>query len=167
MARGRHFTYQYRLVWRYAGEKRDRTYVSDSPSSVLRMLRRIGTDEPWMGCSPTQIKRCWAWICRRLGVPFEAVADLSAKQALLKLRDSYPPLEYIRVEQRQVAPWTEMLDPLTSLRTASADRTDKRRQQNIETVEAMTREQLDAWRWIPDEQSDKFRRRSDLGRKDG
>jgi hypothetical protein len=164
MSLGRRFNFQYRLVWKYQGEKRPRTYVSDSATAVLRLLRRIGTDEPWMGVTPTQLKRCWAWIARRRGVPFEAIADMTPKQALLALRDSFPALEYIRVESRQVAKWNEVLDPLNSLRTDATARGDRQRQELIDTVEQMAREQLDAWRWVPDEQAQQQRAHGSFGK---
>lgn len=166
MSRGRRFNYQFRLVWKYQGEARPRTFVSDSQSTVLRMLRRIGTDAPWLGVTPTQLKRAWAWVARRRGVPFDAIADMRPKETLLALRDSYPPLEYIRVESRQVAKWGEVLDPLDLLKTASTAASDKKKQATIDEVEQMTREQLDAWRWVPDEKTEQLRTRNDFGKKD-
>lgn len=166
MSLGRRFNFQYRLVWKYQGEKRPRTFVSDSASTVLRMLRRIGTDAPWMGVTPTQLKRSWAWVARRRGVPFEAVAEMPPRDALLALRDSYPPLEYIRVESRQVAKWSDVLDPLQTLKTPSTTKGDQQKQALIESVEQMSREQLDAWRWVPDERTEQLRTRNDFGKKD-
>ena len=162
MKRRRRFSYQFRLVWRYKGQRRIRTLVSDRPDVVLRMLRRVGTDEPWMGVTSIQFRRCWAWLARRLGVDFAAVADISPRQALLSLRDSFPPLEYIRVESRQVAPWTEMLDPLQSLRTPGTPKADAKKVATLTLAERMAREKtLDTWRWVPNDESERFRRRMD------
>lgn len=165
MTRRRKFSFQFRLVWRYKGQRRERKFVSERPDAVLRMLRRVGTDEPWMGVTPTQFRRCWAWLARRLGVDFAVVADISPRQALLSLRDSFPKLEYIRVESRQVAPWTEVLDPLQSLRTAGTARSDAKRELVLEVAEDMfndpDRARLDKWRWVPNDESERFRRRMD------
>lgn len=166
MAKGRRFDYQFQLVWKYQGEQRPRKFVSDSASVILRMLRRIGTDEPWLGVTPTQLKRAWAWVARRRQVPFEAIAAMGPKQTLLALRDSYPPLEFIRVESRQVAKWGEVLDPLTTLASNRTPKADQQKRDLVASVEAMDRATLDAWRWVPDEATQQARMRSDLGKKD-
>lgn len=165
MSKGRRFTFQFRLVWKYVGEQQPRTYVSDSASTVLRMLRRIGTDEPWMGVTPTQLKRTWAWVARRRGVPFDAIAEMRPRDALLALRDSFPPLEYIRVESRQVGTWTEVLDPLATLVSSKQSRVDQKRLATLAAAEAMSRAELDAWRWVPTEENQRRLTRNELGKK--
>lgn len=155
--------YQYRLVWKYQGQKSVRKLIASSPTTILRMLMRVGTDEPWMGINPTQLKRTWAWLARRLNVNFDAVADVTPRNALLGLRDSFPALEYIRVETRQVAPWVEFLDPLVNLRTPSSDKMDTKRLATLAEVEGMTRAELDAWRWVPTDESQALRTRNDHG----
>lgn len=157
--RRRRFDYQYRLVWKYASEKAPRQFVSDRAFAVLQLMRRIGTKEPWTGCTETQMKRSWAYVARRQNVPFEAVAEMSLRQALLALQASFPKLEFIRVEMRQVAEWTTVIDPVRALATEYTERAMAKRAKTVAAIEAMTREQLDAWRWIPDPEADKFRRR--------
>lgn len=159
--RVRKFGFQFRLVWKYKGEQRPRYFVSDNPGAVLRMLRRIGTDEPHMGVNASQLKRSWAWLARRLQVSFAAVAHIEPREILIRLRDSFPPLEYIRVEQRQVAAWTEMIDPMNGLKRPTTEKTDIKREMTMATVQGMTREQLDAWRWVPDETAQAVRIRGD------
>lgn len=166
MAKGRRFDYQFRLVWKYQGEQRPRTFVSDSASTMLRMLRRIGTDAPWLGVTPTQLRRVWAWVARRRNVPFEAIANMPPSAALLALRDSYPPLEYIRVESRQVAKWTEVLDPLVTLATPSTPKADQKKLDLLAQVAAMDRATLDVWRWVPTDEDQQRRARNDMGKKD-
>jgi hypothetical protein len=156
---GKRFARQYRLVWKYEGQKHPRILVSDNSNSILRMLRRVGTDEPWMGVTPVQFKRCWAWVARRLNIDFGAVAHMGPREALLALRDSFPKLEYIRVDSRQVAPWVELIDPLESLRTMSTGRADQKRLALFEEAESMSEEELAAWRWTPDPEREAFRRR--------
>lgn len=157
--RRRHFTFQYRLVWKYQGEKNVRQYVSDRAFAVLQLLRRVGTKEPWTGCTETQMKRSWAYLARRQGVTFEVVAELGLKQALLNLQATFPKLEFIRVEMRQVAEWTTVIDPMRKLATVYTERAGVKRAKTLSRIEALTREQLDAWRWIPEPNADKFRRR--------
>jgi hypothetical protein len=157
------FSYQYRLVWRYKGEKRNRYYVSDNPGSVLAMLWRVGTDKPWRGVTATQFRRAWAWYARRLNVSVEAVKDISPLEILTRLQESFPVLDYIRVEQRQTAPWVEMLDPVSNihnLRPKTIDVEEKRSKFRV-TVARWSREELDAWRWLPDEATQKLRTRGD------
>jgi hypothetical protein len=157
MRRIRRFSYQYRLVWKYRAEKRARLLVSDRPNAIRRMLRRVGSDKPELGVTPTQLKRSWAWLARRLDVGFEAVSHIEPREILFRLRDSFPRLEYVRVEQRQVGPWVEMLDPLNNLMTGSTLKAEEKRAALLERVQAMTREELDAWRWVPDEQAQAVR----------
>jgi hypothetical protein len=157
--RVRHFNFQYRLYWKYRTEKSPRQYVSDRAFTVLQLMRRIGTKEPWTGCTETQLKRSWAYLARRQNVPFEAVAELGLRQALLNLQATFPKLEYIRVEMRQVGEWTTVIDPVRKLATVYTERAAQKRAKVVATIETMTRQQLDAWRWIPDPESDRFRRR--------
>lgn len=157
--RVRRFSFQYRLYWKYKTEKAARQLVSDRAFAVLQLMRRIGTNEPWTGCTETQLKRSWAYLARRMDVPFEAVAELSLRQALLNLQATFPALEYIRVEMRQVAEWTTVIDPVRKLATVYTERAEKKRRARLVELEALTRAQLDAWRWVPDPESDRFRRR--------
>lgn len=157
--RVRRFSYQFRLYWKYKGEKAPRQMVSDRAFAVLQLMRRVGTSEPWTGCTETQLKRSWAYLARRQNVPFETVAELSLRQALLNLQATFPKLEYIRVEMRQVAEWTTVIDPVRKLATVYTERAERKRRARLLELETFTREQLDAWRWIPDAESDKFRRR--------
>jgi hypothetical protein len=157
--RRRHFTYQYRLVWKYVGEKNARQHVSDRAFAILQMMRRIGTKEPWTGCTETQMKRSWAYLARRLNQPFEVVAEMSLRQALVALQASFPKLEYIRVEMRQVADWVQVVDPMRVLATRASDKRAMRSATLVDSVDALSRSELDAWRWIPDPEADKFRRR--------
>lgn len=157
--RTRRFDYQYRLVWYYKGEEHPRQFVSDRAFSVLQLMRRIGTDEPWTGCTETQLKRSWAYLARRQNVDFSVVAELSLRQALLNLQATFPKLEYIRVEMRQVAEWTTVIDPVRKLATVYTERAERKRRARLGELEQLTREQLDAWRWIPLEENDKWRRR--------
>jgi hypothetical protein len=157
------FSYQYRLVWRYKGEKRNRYYVSDNPGSVLAMLWRVGTDKPYRGVTQTQFRRAWAWYARRLNVSIEAVKAISPLDILTRLQESFPVLDFVRVEQRQVAPWVEMLDPVTNihlLRPKTITAEEKRHAFWV-SVARMTPEELDAWRWLPDEATQKLRTRGD------
>lgn len=155
----RHFDYQFRLIWKYKGERNPRAFVSDRAFAVLQLMRRVGTKEPWTGCTETQMKRSWAYLARRQNVPFEAVAEMTLKQALLALQASFPKLEYIRVEMRQVGTWTPVLDPVKKLATVYTERAGIKRAKTLARIEALTREQLDAWRWVPEPISDQFRRR--------
>lgn len=157
--RVRHFAFQFRLVWKYKTERHPRQMVSDRAFAVLQLMRRIGTREPWTGCTETQLRRSWAYLARRQNVDFSVVAELGIKQALLNLQATFPKLEYIRVEMRQVAEWVQVIDPVRKLATASTERAAKRKRERLAVLEQMTREQLDAWRWIPDAESDRFRRR--------
>lgn len=160
-ARARKFDFQYRLVWKYRGEHRPRYFVADRPASVLRMLRRVATDQPELGVTPTQFKRAWAWLARRIGVSFPAVAEIPPAEILIRLRDSFPRLEYVRVEQRQVGAWAETLDPLVTLRTPAIAKSEAKRQELVNVLQTFTREQLDAWRWVPNEQAQAVRTRGD------
>lgn len=153
--------YQYRLVWQYKGQTRKRILVAEQPSRVLRMLRRIGTRQPWLGVTEIQFRRAWAWLARRLYVPFAAVADIPADDILLRLQDSFPALDYIRVEHRQVGEWTELLDPLHTLRTPSASKIVAKAEAVAEKARHMSRAELDAWRWIPSDESQRLRTRGD------
>lgn len=147
MAYRRHFSFQYRLVWHYKGEKSARHFVSDRAFAVLQLMRRIGTKTPWVGYSEGRMKGVWTYLARRQHVPFEAVAEMSLKQAALALQASFPALIYIRVEMRQVAEWTTVIDPMRSLTTVYTARTMKRLAKALARVEGMTRDELDTWRW--------------------
>ncbi len=157
--RRRQFKQQFRVVWRYKGQKQERQVISDNPSTVLRMLRRVGTTTPWMGTTTVQFRRAWAWLMRRLNVPFEAVAEIPPKNVLLQLQASFPQLEYIRVESRQVAPWVAVIDPLLTLQTAGTAKADAKKLATLKMAEQLAAEgRLDEWRWRPDLTRDRYKR---------
>jgi|SRR6185295_103049 len=138
--------FQYRLIWRYVGDRRTRELRADRPLPVLNMLRRIGTNEPWTGTTKSSLKRAWARLCLRLGVPFAQVEGLGPREVVKRIQDSYPRLDWIRVEQRQVGEWTETIDPLNALRQAGSDKTDAKRAELFDHIASLPPEELDKWR---------------------
>jgi hypothetical protein len=136
-------------VWKYKGARTSSVQLAQLPSRTLRLLRRIGTNTPWTGATKTSIRKCWARLAFVLDSPWDSVASLSAKEAILAIQHTYPALEWIRVEWRQVGEWTDMLDPLTHLRTPSTLAAERRLEALFETLDGMTREELDNWRLVP------------------
>lgn len=148
MAVKRRLFYEYRVRWGHVGgdKSKDRVVQSEKLAPVLSALRRVGTDTPWMGSNKTSFRKCWARLCFRLDVPFTAVADMSVRDVLRAIQASFGKLRFITVEFRQVGQWTELLDPLDSLRSANQDKLDKKRLDTLDQIGAMTREDLDKWR---------------------
>jgi len=148
MAVKRRLFYEYCVRWGHVGgdKSKDRVVQSEKLAPVLSALRRVGTDTPWMGSNKTSFRKCWARLCFRLDVPFTAVASMSVREVLLAIQASFGKLRFITVEFRQVGQWTELLDPLDSLRSVNQDKLDKKRLDTLDQIGAMTREDLDKWR---------------------
>lgn len=138
--------YQYRLLWHYVGSKNTHEFRGDRQATVLKMLRRVATPAPWLGMSRGQVKKGWARLCMRMNVPFEMVAGFSPKEMALRIQATFPLLDWVRVEHRQVGEWVETIDPLNTLRTPTSDRADARTTAMFAEIEAMSQAQLDAWR---------------------
>lgn len=146
-ARGRKF--EYRLVWRYKGTGRTSQLMAQRQLRILRLLRRLATNEPWRGATIQSLRKSWMRLSLMSDMPWDAVQGLKAKEVILRIQASYPEIEFIRVEWRQVGAWTEMLDPLTNLVTNTTQNSDRRLQAVYDMVEAMGPEELDTWRMTP------------------
>mgnify|MGYP001584059444 CR=1 FL=1 len=150
--------YQYRVVWGYKGRPGERRMVkAENPYKALRTLRRMATTEPWMGATEMNVRRGWARLSYMLGVPFETVSGIPPREVMRRIQAAYPELDFIRVEFRQVGPWTELLDPLANLVTVGGARADKRMNDFYDKIEQMTPADLDAWRSIPAGEADEQR----------
>lgn len=141
--------YEYRLVWGYKGSKAKQVKIAQQPTRVLRMLRRLATDEPWMGASIGSLRKAWNHLQLRTEVAWEAVSERTLRDVMLAIQQTYPELDYIRVEFRQVGPWVEQLDPMRTLRTVTSEAADVRQLALVDKVEGMSREELDTWRMVP------------------
>lgn len=141
--------FEYRLVWAYKGSPVRHLKISQQPSGVLKMLRRLATSEPWMGTGVGQMRKAWNHYQMRTELDWATVAPMTLKAVMLAIQRSYPELDYIRVEFRQVGAWTAQLDPLNTLRSSTADATEARQTALVERIEAMPREELDNWRLLP------------------
>lgn len=147
--------FQYRIVWGYKNKPGNKRMLkAESPHKVLRTLRRMATTEPWMGATESNVRRGWARLSFMLGVPFETVSDVPPKEVMRRIQAAYPELDFVRVEFRQVGPWTELLDPLANLTTPATARMDQRLNEFYEKIEQMTPADLDAWRSIPAAEAD-------------
>lgn len=138
--------YQYRLLWKYVGSKTLHELRGDKPATVLKMLRRVATPAPWLGTGRTTLRKAWARLTMRLGVPYDAISGLGPKDVILRIQQTFPKLEWVRVEHRQVGEWVETIDPLNTLRSPSSDRSDARTVELFERVSKMTTAELDDWR---------------------
>lgn len=145
----RRFKYQYRLVWAYKGQPRPRRLMAESAQRILRALRRIATTEPWRGTTQTTLKKAWVRLAFLMDAPFEVVEGMGPREVIQRIQDAYGPLDFVRVEYRQVGQWTEMLDPLANLPTAGTANGDAKMARFYDKVEQMTPEQLNAWRVYP------------------
>jgi hypothetical protein len=130
-------------VWKHKGRDVQR-FRAETAYPILKKLRFLATAEPWEGHSRAKVRGVWQQLCARLDVPWDAVKDIKARAAVQKLRETYPPLEFIRVEFRQVGPWTEQLDPLTTL-AEHAEKPDKRNREFYDALESMPEARLDTW----------------------
>ena len=117
----------------------------------------MATTEPWMGATEMNVRRGWARLSYMLGVPFETVSGIPPREVMRRIQAAYPELDFIRVEFRQVGPWTELLDPLANLVTVGGARADKRMNDFYDKIEQMTPADLDAWRSIPAGEADEQR----------
>lgn len=138
--------YQYRLLWKYAGSHRVHELRADKTGPILKMLRRVATQTPWLGTGKSVLRKAWARLCFRLDVPFDVVAGLGPREVVQRIQDTFPKLDWVRVEHRQVGPWVQTLDPLNTLRSRTNDIADAKTEKMFDEVESWTPEQLDAWR---------------------
>lgn len=144
----RQLKYQYRLLWKYQGGRKVHELRSERPAAVLRMLRRVATDTPWFGVGRRILRKAWARLCFRMNIPFAAIAGLPPKDVIVRIQETFPKLDWVRVEHRQVGNWVETIDPLNTLRTPGTDREDVRTEAMFALVSAMTPEELDKWRTV-------------------
>lgn len=138
--------FQFRLLWKYKGAKKVHELRSDTPAPALNMLRRVATTTPWMGVTKGQLRKAWARLQMRLELQAAAIKHFGPREVIQKIQDTFPELEWVRVEHRQVGEWVEQINPLVTLHTEKSIRADKRTVKMFETIEAMTSEELDAWR---------------------
>lgn len=143
--------FEYRLLWRYKGKKRIGLLMAQRQLRILRFLRRIGTTEPWRGATTQVIRKGWMRLALMTEVPFSEISHLSARDVMRRIQESYPEVDFIRVEYRQVGEWTEMIDPLTYLETEATHNADRRLAAVYAKLEAMTPAELDNWRMTPPE----------------
>jgi hypothetical protein len=138
--------YQYRVLWKYQGSKHVHELRGDRPLTVLKMLRRVATKTPWLGIGRSALRKSWARLCMRLNVPFDVVSGLSPREVAVRIQETFPRLEWCRVEHRQVGDWTETIDPLNTLRTPTTDAGDARTEKLFDDIGAMGTVELDNWR---------------------
>lgn len=146
-ARGRKF--EYRIVWRYKGKHRTGQLMAQRQLRILRFLRRLATNEPWRGATIQTLRKCWMRLSLMSDVPFDEIQHLRAEEVLTRIQQTYPEVEFARVEWRQVGAWTEMLDPLVNLQTEATENSDRRLAAIYAQVAEMTTEQLNTWRLTP------------------
>lgn len=99
-----------------------------------------------MGVNRSVLRKAWSRLCFRLNVPFDAIGGLGPREVVQRIQDSFPRLEWVRVEHRQVGEWVQTIDPLNSLRTGASEAADARTAKMFEEISAMSPEQLDEWR---------------------
>ena len=88
---------EFRVTWKRAG-CRAKSRVYSRKSSAERFIYLFG-EEPWRyyGGNPDALQCCSGYEC--------ACRGLTVRQAAAEDRARMPPLEYIRLETRQVGEW--------------------------------------------------------------
>ena len=141
--------FEYRVCWVYQGGKAVHSKIMAMPQQVLSHVRLLVSPHPWIGARKTHLRSVWNRLAARLDVPVADLAHLPLREACLALRATFPPLDWMRVEFRQVGRWTEMVEPLAYLHTPQTDQADARSAALLAWVEAMTPEELQKWRAAP------------------
>lgn len=141
--------FEYRLIWAYQGSKTRKVVLAQQPSRILKRLRRLATTEPWMGATITALRKSWNHLKLKQELQWEDVAGLGIREVMLQIQRSYPDLDFIRVEFRQVGDWVQMLEPEHRLRTPTTNASDERQLALLARIEAMPPDELDNWRLLP------------------
>lgn len=136
--------HEYRLVWRRVGDTSNRTRIFATPLPLYRLLLRLGTNAPWEGATPGSLKGITCALARALGVPTKTLINRPIRQVYTDLSQTHRPLQFLRVEARQVLPWHEVGDPLTMMRPKNFDARLKMLDKHIDNLD-----QHPEKRWVP------------------
>jgi hypothetical protein len=141
--------YEYRIVWRYKGSVGKHSQIYQRPGYALRALHRLSKTHLHLGLPLSRLKRAWVRLAYRLGVPFEAVKTFKVRDVLTRVAATYGSLSELRIEHRQVGEWTELIDPIRNLRTGRTASYEAERLALLAKLDAMSQEELDKWRALP------------------
>lgn len=139
--------YQFRLVWRRHGDKRDRTRVFDTATAAYKFVVRLCGERPWQGCTRMALRQVWATLARRLQVKTVDVIQHTIRVASLTMRETNnagKAIEWLRIETRQVARWSEMVEPMEVLKPKAWDSIAARAEAYCDELDAHPEK-----RWIP------------------
>jgi hypothetical protein len=142
----RTLTFEYRIVWRREGDRQDRTKLFATTRPLYMFLLRLGTQEPWKGMGKRKLRAACLILSQRLEVPLESLLQEPIRKVVAGITAANKAILYLRVEQRQVMKWTEVGDPLVTLRPVTYDVYEQR-------MEAFC-DELDndpTQRWVPRE----------------
>ncbi len=143
---------EYRVIWGFKGDAYTMRKVSQQKSSALRTLIRVGTSTPWLGWTLGKLKRAWWMLAKQNGeLPLDVIAGLSLRDAVLGIQGLRKPVDWIRVESRHVGQWTEVIDPLRVLKGPTTNKRFALKEELMDRIDAMTPEELAAWRVAPEE----------------
>ena len=139
--------YEFRLVWRRTGDKRDRRRIFATPLATYKFIVRLCGERPWQGATRMGMRQIWAILAKRLQLKTVDVIHHPIRAASLALRDANKDVIWLRIETRQVAQWTEMVEPMEVLKPKAWDRMAARAEAYCDELDAHPEK-----RWIPAEE---------------
>lgn len=89
---------EYRVKWKREGLNAKRVKYT-SRKFAERRAALLTSDEPWivLGLDPTGYQCCSGWEC--------GCGGITVSEHMKAQRAQYPPIEYVKIEQREVGKW--------------------------------------------------------------
>lgn len=143
-------TFEYRVIWKHKTQKSENRKIFQIPHHALRFVLRLLTDEPWRGMTEGKLRKSWIRYALHTQKPWSEVSKLKLREVAKLCRDIHGPVQYLRVEFRQVGDWVVFIDPLHEmLQAPAAQRAALKMDHIVEAVDAMDPDMLDRWRVLP------------------
>ena len=136
--------YQFRCVWRRQGDNQDRCKVFDAAPAAYKFIIRMCGERPWQGCTRKSLRQVWAILAHRVHGQTVDALHYPTREAALLLQGGNAKILWLRIETRQIAQWTEMLDPMDVLKPKSWDNIAARAEAYCNELDAHPEK-----RWIP------------------
>lgn len=136
--------YQFRLVWRRQGDRVDRKRVFDTPSATYKFIIRLCGEQPWQGSTHLGLRQLWAIVAKRLNTPTTVQFEHSTREVAVLLQSLNKKILWLRIETRQVAAWSEMLNPMEVLQPKAWERIAARADTYCDELDAHPEK-----RWVP------------------
>ena len=143
---------EYRVLWGLKGSPVTYQKLFQTKSSALRMVIGTATASRWLGWNPSRLRKAWWILSKRSPIPVDTIESMSLLEVVETLCRISKQIDWLRVEMRAVGTWTEVMDPLNTLKSVSTDATYAKKAELFERLNSLTQGESEAWRKRPEGQ---------------